>query len=1106
MRKFLACLAVGAFLSLLASCNVAENQEATHYISILAPDTLRTFDTVVVVTMAAGTDSVLDTLWNAPVREVSELAKLRAEHYLGGPVDVLILGLRDGWASYGLKVEIRGSGQPRIDSAPAWDNQPPRISLKGKDSLTFLEGQSIVDTGAICLDDHIGTPRLTVTGKLDSSRAGAYDLEYACRDRAGNVSRRTQYVAIKQWPDTLAPVLQHPSDSLRLAAGAAFADTGFACRDDRDTGLVPIRSGSLDTRSPGDFNLGYRCADSSGNRSPEWTWHVRVLPWPDTLAPELSLVGPESLTVIEGLAWSDPGATCLDARDGNLPAAIAGAVDANKRGEYLLSYVCADSAGNHSPTRKRIVRVARAPDSVRPVLTLKGPDSAATFDHEAYADSGAACRDDRDGPLAVSMEGQVDTSVRGRYVLRFHCADSMGNASEAQRVVQVVRRPDAIAPVLSLRGPDTLETFDHRPFSDPGAACQDDRDGILSVIVTGKVDTLVRGAYPITYRCSDSAKNSAEKIRMVLVQRMPDSVMPMITLRGPDSLVAWEGWPYIDSGATCLDDRDGNIPVAVVGTIDVRLRGTQVLRFHCEDSAGNAAEAQRSVRVVRHPDAIAPVLSLRGPDSLVIFDHRPFSDPGADCQDDRDGTLSVIVTGAVDTLLRGRYPITYRCADSAGNPAEKIRVVLVQRMPDTVKPAITLRGPDSLDAWEGRPYVDSGATCQDERDGTLPVAVAGEIDVHVRGIQLLRFHCADSAGNAAPERLRKVNVIRVPDYLKPVIALIGSAALSIPKGFAYADSGATCQDDRDGNLPVGRSGGVDSSRPGAYALKFGCADSAGNAADTVTRMVTVRPSADSVKPLIALRGPDSIPVVALAYFDDPGANCIDDKDGPIPAAFAGFDPPTGAADGIYRARYTCTDKAGNAAEAFRVVKAGLYAPNITVTQDVSIDTFFNSTNQGYTGMLAMSIPWDQYYSLFKFDLSKVDKAGLKSAKIRFVTWARGYSLNWPGTAQDYSLKVWAVKRRWTEGTGNWFFFDGSWENGGQDWFNDYFLPAWAKNNSTNPALNTGVTGDDKDLVQSQNVSLIAAQTVQVRYDATYAMSKSMAPPKDLRVIEIDVTD
>jgi hypothetical protein len=358
-----------------------------------------------------------------------------------------------------------------------------------------------------------------------------------------------------------------------------------------------------------------------------------------------------------------------------------------------------------------------------------------------------------------------------------------------------------------------------------------------------------------------------------------------------------------------------------------------------------------------------------------------------------------------------------------------------------------------------------------------------------------------------------VNVIRVPDRVKPVIVLVGSAAASIPKGFAYADSGATCQDDRDGSLPVARSGAVDPSLPGVYPLKFGCADSAGNAADTVTRMVTVLtppvpvlPPADSVRPLIALRGPDSIPVVALAYFDDPGADCIDDKDGALPAVFAGFDPPTGAADGIYRARYTCTDKSGNVAEAFRVVKAGLYAPNIPVTQDASIDTFYNSTNNGYTGMLAISLPSDQYFSLFKFDLSKVNKAGLKSAKIRFVTWARGSSYNWPGKAQDYSIKIWAMKRSWTEGTGNWFYFDGAWENTGDDWFRDYFLPDWAKNNSTNPAIYTGVSGDDKDLVQSQNASLIAAQTVQVRFDASYALTMSMAPPKDLRVIEIDVTD
>jgi hypothetical protein len=261
---------------------------------------------------------------------------------------------------------------------------------------------------------------------------------------------------------------------------------------------------------------------------------------------------------------------------------------------------------------------------------------------------------------------------------------------------------------------------------------------------------------------------------------------------------------------------------------------------------------------------------------------------------------------------------------------------------------------------------------------------------------------------------------------------------------------------------------------------------------------------DTVKPVLALRGPDSLPVLSLAHFDDPGAACEDDRDGIRPAAFTGFDPPAGSADGYYRARYACADKSGNVAEVFRVVRSGLYTVNLAVTQDASIDTT-SDFNNGNVGMLAMSLAaGDVYASLFKFDLSKVDKTGLKAAKVRFVVWARGSLAFWPGTAQDYAIKLWAVKRPWTEGTGNWFYYGGVWQNGGESWFARYSMTETVKANSSDPGEPTGVTGADRDLIRRPNLSPMGSQTVNVRLPNAYA--GPMAPPEDLRVIEIDVTD
>jgi hypothetical protein len=888
-KRGTAWIAAGLIALLAAACDLSENAEPARYISILAPDSLLAYDTVVVMTMAPGADSVLDTIWNAPLERLGQLEKLPAGRYHGGAMDVLILGMKDGWAGYSLKVAYRAGSAPRLESAPPWDTLPPRLTLRGPDSAGFREGQAMPDTGAECVDEHPGARRLAVAGTADPSRAGIYELRYACRDRAGNVSRRVQAFVVSRWPDTLGPELRHPADSaLALAPGTSLEQRDFACRDDRDSGLAPIREGALDTEVPGEYRLAYHCADSAGNRSADWVLKVRVLPWPDHVPPQIALAGPDTISIYE--------------RAGEISGGSSG----------------------------------------------QGSDEAS-----AFADPGAQCHD-----------GQEDG---------VHDGD-----------------PDA-----------------------------------LPVERQGAVDPHRRGTYPLLYQCSDRAGNAASVYRWVIVARAPDPVPPVLRLKGPDSAVAYDHEPYADSGADCADARDGKLAVAVAGEVDVAAPGEYELRFTCADTAGNEAEAHRAVRVVRRPDTGAPVL--------------------------------------------------------------------------------TLKGPDSLDTWEGTSYTDSGASCKDDRDGALPVAVAGLIDTGARGTQTLRFACADTAGNAA-ERVRKVRVIRVPDSVKPAITLTGSPSPAIIRGDSYADAGATCLDDRDGNLPVTSLGTVDPSRAGIYPVKYACADSAGNQADTVARMVTVALPLDTVKPVLTLRGPDSVPVLSLAHFDDPGASCADDRDGTLPAAFAGFDPPSGPADGIYRARYACADKSGNnAVEVFRVVKSGLYTASLGVTQDASLDTTSDSVNHGYVGMMAMRLAsGDEYASLQKFDLSKVEKSGLKSAKVRFVVWARGSLALWPGTAQDYSIRLWAVKRSWTEGTGNWFYYDGFWKNGGDTWFARYSMSDAVKANSTDPFEPGGVTGLDRDLVRASNLSLMGSQTVNVRLPNAYA--GPMAPPEDLRVIEIDVTD
>jgi hypothetical protein len=745
-------------------------------------------------------------------------------------------------------------------------------------------------------------------------------------------------------------------------------------------------------------------------------------------------------------------------------------------------------------------------DTVPPVISLIGLDSVSIELGGILPDLKAACRDDVDSALAAIVSGEIERAKVGRYELTYTCKDKAGNVADpVVRIVYVVLPPDTVRPEIVLIGGDSITVFEGGEYVDSGSVCVDDRDTALTVQVEGAVDSHERGWHLLRFHCADAAGNEAlEMVRHVFVARLPDTLGPVITLWGKDSITIYQGRDYVDSGSSCLDARDGTLPVQVQGSVDTGVRGAYELEFDCADSAGNAAvQKVRRIVVAREPDTIKPILTLRGPDTAVAYDHDAYTDSGAECTDARDGSLSVTVTGAVDTGLRGLQTLAFHCADSSGNTADSVRKVLVMRRPDSTNPILTLRGKDSMTVYEYEPYADSGAQCEDDRDGERSVSVTGAVNVSLRDLYSLTFHCEDSAGNGS-DVVRKVNVVRVPDASKPVITLRGTASIQIPLGQPYTDSGASCLDDRDGNLPVTMQGIIDTGKADEYVLSFHCADSAGNSADVLTRTVKVKADLDLVEPIITLAGEDTIALISMAAFVDPGGTCEDAKDGALTLTRTGI-TPLGTAPGYYQFGYSCQDAAGNVRTAARTLKVGLFGAYLESKADAQIDTLVDSRNMGGTGPVCfVNEPGGNYFTLIRFDLAKVDKSGLKAAKLRFF--AFGHGTPWPGTFADYTFRVYRLKSDWVEGTGNWFYYDGVYRNGGETWLQYYPMTDSGKAHSSNPILASGIQGLDRAIVRETNLTLIATRKLNLFFGAWNGNPNQVPPPENLTIVELDVTD
>jgi|GEM_PF-6423337 len=322
---------------------------------------------------------------------------------------------------------------------------------------------------------------------------------------------------------------------------------------------------------------------------------------------------------------------------------------------------------------------------------------------------------------------------------------------------------------------------------------------------------------------------------------LADNAKPTIVLIGSSSINLIINSTYSDAGATASDNVDGDITANIVttGTVDTSTVGIYTITYDVSDAAGNAATTVR--RTINVTTGNAPMITLNGNDPLVIEVGTIYADPGATATDTEDGNVAVTNDSAtsVNMAAVGDYTVTYTSTDSDGNTVQTTRTVSVV---DTTAPSIILAGDATVALIIGSTYSDAGATASDNLDGdiTSKITVGGDtVDTNTVGIYTITYDVSDAAGNAATTVKRTVNV--VADTEKPTITLIGGNVI-VALNATYTEQGATAIDNKDGDISadIVISGTVNTSVVGTYTITYNVSDTAGNAATTVKRTVTVK--------------------------------------------------------------------------------------------------------------------------------------------------------------------------------------------------------------------------------------------------------------------------
>merc|ERR1711871_493866 len=252
------------------------------------------------------------------------------------------------------------------------------------------------------------------------------------------------------------------------------------------------------------------------------------------------------------------------------------------------------------------------------------------------------------GDLRNFNQEKHEYSAHGTlYSVRYTCFDGTTgderarlHATECRQIMNV----DKTRPIIQILGSDamTLEATHTGNYVDDGATCSDQVDGVISqnVEVSGDVVNLSKiGTYTVRYNCKDSRGNSAPSLpRKVVVRqtRCPTCTIEHCpnhhTADFKCSMTHEASFEYVDAGAKCSDNIDGEVRVTVDNGVDVEKTGTYYVTYTARNSAGlwndgkhgagredgdsckddnGKPDNRRYVRTVVIKDSLKPVISVR---------------------------------------------------------------------------------------------------------------------------------------------------------------------------------------------------------------------------------------------------------------------------------------------------------------------------------------------------------------------------------------------------------------------------------------------------------------------------------------------------------------
>ncbi|WP_214893908.1 immunoglobulin-like domain-containing protein [Exiguobacterium sp. H66] len=252
----------------------------------------------------------------------------------------------------------------RVSATDASNNQSEQVEqrvsdvikpvISGATKKTIDVGQTFNPSDRVTATDETDgnlTSQIKITGTVDSKRAGSYTLIYTVTDQAGNVTKVSRVITVK---DTIKPVISGVK-STTVALNQKFdVRKGVSAKDNVDGTLTKsIKvSGSVNSKKVGTYKLTYSVSDRAGNK----TTIIRKVVVKDLTKPVITGATAKSIKYKSSFNPMT-GVRATDNLDGSLTKKIkvSGTVNTKKKGSYYLTYRVSDKAGNLTSIKRKII-------------------------------------------------------------------------------------------------------------------------------------------------------------------------------------------------------------------------------------------------------------------------------------------------------------------------------------------------------------------------------------------------------------------------------------------------------------------------------------------------------------------------------------------------------------------------------------------------------------------------------------------------------------------------------------------------------------------------------------------------------------------------------